>query len=74
MARNEFEEIQEISSEYLKSFGIEQFTVVFATRIDGHWKVVVRYSKPNDPDITSLLFINLSTKKVDTFRERIMSF
>jgi len=71
---NEFEEIRGICTEYLKSFKIEDFDIVFATRINGHWKVIVRYSKPSDPDVTSLLLINWDTKKVDTFRERILSF
>ena len=71
---SEIEEIKSICEEYLKSLDIMNFTIIHARRMNGYWKVIVRYSKQNNPEITSSLIINWTTKKVDSFEEGIFLF
>ena len=70
---SEIELIKKICKEYLKSLNINSFTIIFARRINGHWKVVVRYSKIDNPEINSSILINWATKKVDGFQEGIIT-
>lgn len=70
---SEIEEIKSICKEYLKSLNIMNFTIIFARRMNGYWKVVVRYSKKNNPEINSSILINWATKKVDGFQEGIIT-
>ena len=70
---SEIEEIKDICKRYLEALNITAFTIIFARRINGYWKVLVRYSKKNDPEITSSLLINWTTKKVDGFQEGIIT-
>jgi len=70
---SEIEEIKEICKKYLEALNIMTFTIIFARRMNGWWKVLVRYSKRNNPEITSSLLINWTTKKVDSFQEGIIS-
>ncbi len=74
---NEIEEIRKIVEDYLKSIrSIDKVLIIFARRTNGNWKVVVRYSSPENPDadILSMILINRSTKVVDYFKENISSY
>jgi len=70
---SEIEEIKNICKEYLQSLKIMSFTIIFARRMNGYWKVVVRYSKKDNPEINSSIIINWATKKVDVFQEGIIT-
>jgi len=70
---SEIEEIKKICKEYLKALDITNFTIIIARRMNGYWKVVVRYSKKDNPEISSSILINWATKKVDSFQEGIIT-
>lgn len=70
---SEIEEIKDICKKYLESLNITGFTIIFARRMNGYWKVVVRYSKKDNPEINSSIIINWATKKVDVFQEGIIT-
>lgn len=72
---NEIEEIREIVSSYLKQLrNIEKSVIIFARRNNGNWKVVVRYSTEDNPDMMSMLLVNIAEKKVEYFRENISTY
>ena len=72
---NEIEEIRKIVSDYLKQArNIENFVIIFARINNGNWKVVVRYSTEENPDMLSMLLVNITGKKVEYFRENISSY
>ena len=72
---NEIEEIRKIISDYLKQLrNIEKFIIIFARRDNGNWKVVVRYPTEDNPDMISMLLVNIAGKKVEYFRENISSY
>ena len=72
---SEIEEIRNICERYLEDFKkIKVFTIIYAKRTNGHWKVIVRYSKPDKPEIISSLMVDLKTKQVDSFMEDIPTF
>lgn len=72
---NEIEEIRKIVSDYLKQArNIEKFVIIFARINNGNWKVVVRYSTEENPDMLSMLLVNITGKKVEYFRENISSY
>ena len=72
---DDIEEIRKTVGEYLKKKdNIRLFTIVFARRENGSWKVVVRYATPDNPVMMSMFVINRATKDVDLFRENISSY
>lgn len=72
---NEIEEIRSIVGDYLKHLrSIEKFIIIFARRDNGNWKVVVRYSTEDNPDMMSMLLVDIAGKKVEYFRENISSY
>lgn len=70
----EIEEVKKITEEYFKKLGVAVLRIVYANRINGQWKVVVKYPITENPENMSMLLINISTKKVDTFREGILPY
>lgn len=72
---NEIEEIRGLVGDYLKQLrSIEEFTIIFARRDNGNWKVVVRYSTKDNPAMISMLLVNIAEKKIEYFRENIPSY
>ena len=72
---NEIEEIRKIVSDYLKQLkNVEKFVIIFARHDNGNWKVVVRYPTEDNPDMISMLLVNIAGKKVEYFRENISSY
>ena len=71
----EIEEIKEIVKKYMEELqGIKEFRIVFATRLNGFWKVVIKYPTEENPELMSMLMVNWKTKRVDTFREGISPY
>ena len=71
----EIEEIRKIIGDYLKQArNIGKFIIVFARRDNGNWKVVVRYTTEDNPDMISMLLVNIKESKVEYFRENISSY
>lgn len=72
---DETEEIRKIVSDYLKlTRTIDEFVIIFARKDNGNWKVVVRYATKENPDMLSMLLVNIAEKKVEYFRENISSY
>ena len=72
---DEITEIKEIAEKYLEDLkGIKEVRIIFTRRMNGQWKVVVKYDTPDNPDTMSMLIINWETKKVDMFREGILTY
>lgn len=70
----EIEEVKKITEEYLKNLGVTQLRIIYANRLNGQWKVIVKYQTPENTENMSMLLINWTTKKVDTFREGILPY
>lgn len=73
----EIKEIREVAESYLKDLkNVDKITIIFARRMNGNWKVIVRYSTPEDPytDIMSMVMINRTSKEVEYFRENIQTY
>lgn len=72
---DETEEIRKIVGDYLKlNRTIDEFVIIFARKDNGNWKVVVRYATKENPDMLSMLLVNIADKKVEYFRENISSY
>ncbi len=72
---DEIEELKNVAKAYMKNLReIEDVKIIFARRLNGQWKVVVKYATPDNPDMMSMLIINWTTKQVDTFREGILTY
>jgi len=69
----EIEEVKKITKDYLSKLDINEFRIIFANK-NSKWKVVVKYPTPDSPENTSMLMIDLDTKKVDTFREGLLPY
>jgi len=71
----EIEKLRKIAEDYLKKLkDIDKFRIIYAKRLNGQWKVVVKYDTPDNPDTMSMLLINWNTEKVDMFREGILTY
>ncbi len=71
----EVEELKQIAKEYMKELrDIEDIRIIFARNLNAQWKIVIKYATPDNPDTMSMLIINLTTKKVDTFREGVLTY
>ncbi len=70
----EIEEVRKITEEYLKKLGISALRIIYANRTNGQWKVIAKYPTQENPENISMLLINWTTKKVDTFREGILPY
>ena len=70
-----YAEIKQISEDYMREIrSIINIRIIFAKQTDNHWKVVVSYPTSDNPNMTSMLMIDIKTKKVDYFREGITTF
>lgn len=71
----DYGEVKTISEKYMKdTHSIENIKIVFARQVNNHWKIVVRYETPDNPNTLSMLMIDKETNTVDYFREGITSF
>lgn len=74
---DEIQEIRDAAENHLKSIkDVEKVTVIFARRMNGNWKIVLRYSTSEDPytDVLAMVLVNETSKEVEYFRDDISTY
>ncbi len=74
---DEIQKIREAAENHLKSLKtVERVTVIFARRMNGNWKIILRYSTKEDPytDVMAMVLIDSTSKKVEYFRDNITTY
>lgn len=74
---DEIQEIRKAAEEHLKSLkDVERATVIFARRMNGNWKIILKYSTTEDPytDVIAMVLVDNTDKKVTYFRDNITTY
>lgn len=73
----EIQEIRDAAEKHVKSIkDVEKVTVIFARKINGNWKIVLRYSTKEDPytDVLAMVLVDNTSKGVELFRDNISTY
>ncbi len=74
---DEIKEIRDSAEKHLKSLkGVDKVTVIFARRMNGNWKIILRYSTIEDPytDVMAMVLVDNTDKEVTYFRDNITTY
>lgn len=74
---DEIQEIREAAEKHLESLkDTERVTVIFAKRMNGNWKIILRYSTKEDPytDVMAMVLVDNADKEVKLFRDNITTY
>jgi len=74
---DEIQQIREAAEKHLESLKtVERVTIIFARRMNGNWKIILRYSTKEDPytDVLAMVLVDGASKKVQYFRDNITTY